>query len=555
MTPIAQTPSPLHLAPATPPQPAAIPLSVVIPAFDAERTLGAGLQALIAQARQFEPPVEVIVVDDGSHDGTAELARSLGAQVIVQANQGPAAARNHGVAAASGEIVLFTDSDCEPAPGWLAAMIRPFNDPDVVGVKGAYLTRQRELTPRFVQVEYEDRYDRMRQRASIDFIDTYSAAYRRALFLENGGFDTIFATASVEDQEFSFRLAQKGYRLVFASAAQVYHQHDHNLREYIRRKFFIGYYKALLTRWLPERLFKDSHTPQVLKVQMGLASLTAALLPAALFWTPARWGAGATALAFLLTALPFTWKALRKDLPVGLLAPFMLAVRALTLTAGFAAGQIHFRGDASGARRPLLNARQRAAKRLLDLIGASLGLAVSLIPMLFIAVAIKLDSPGPIFFTQTRVGANGRPFRLVKFRSMVHNAEARRHEVVDLDALQEPAYKVRNDPRVTRVGRWLRRFSLDELPQFVNVLRGEMSLVGPRPEEAALVARYNDWQRRRLAVKPGMTGPMQINGRGDLTLAQRVALEVDYIEHYSLARDLTILLRTLPAVLRGEGSY
>ena len=130
-----------------------------------------------------------------------------------------------------------------------------------------------------------------------------------------------------------------------------------------------------------------------------------------------------------------------------------------------------------------------------------------------------------------------------------------RHEVVDLDALAEPAYKIRDDPRVTRVGRWLRRFSLDELPQFVNVLIGNMSLVRPRPEEAALVARYNDAQRRRLAVKPGMTGPMQVNGRGDLTLAQRVALEVEYIEHYSLWRDLLILWKTLPAVARGQGSY
>jgi lipopolysaccharide/colanic/teichoic acid biosynthesis glycosyltransferase len=157
--------------------------------------------------------------------------------------------------------------------------------------------------------------------------------------------------------------------------------------------------------------------------------------------------------------------------------------------------------------------------------------------MVVIAIAIKLDTRGPIFFSQDRVGENGRLFRVYKFRSMVDNAELRRHEVVDLDALSEPA------------------FSLDELPQFVNVLRGEMSLVGPRPEEAALVARYNDWQRRRLSVKPGMTGPMQINGRGDLTLAQRVALEVEYIEHYSLWRDVAILLKTLPAVLRGEGSY
>ena len=187
--------------------------------------------------------------------------------------------------------------------------------------------------------------------------------------------------------------------------------------------------------------------------------------------------------------------------------------------------------------------------------GANLGLLLSLPLMLGIAIAIRLDSPGPVFFTQERVGENGRVFRVFKLRSMVLDAEERRRDVVDLDQLPEPAYKLPDDPRITRVGRWLRRYSLDELPQFVNVLRGEMSLVGPRPEEVALVARYNDWQRRRLAVKPGMSGPMQVNGRGRLSLTERVALEVDYIEHYSLRRDVGILVRTLPAVLRGDGSY
>ena len=530
-------------------------ISVVIPAYNAERTLPAALRALSAQIEQWPQPVEVIVVDDGSQDGTAALARSLGALTIEQVNQGPAAARNQGVAAAQGDIVLFTDSDCEPAPGWLAAMAAAFADPEVIGAKGTYLTRQTGLVPRFVQIEYEDRYDRMRGQASIDFVDTYSAGYRRAIFLENSGFDTIFATASVEDQEFSFRLAQKGYRLVFVPQAQVYHTHDQVLAEYIRRKFYIGYYKALLTRWLPERLLRDSHTPQVLKVQMALVTLTLAALPLALLWSPALWGAAGLALAFLLTALPFTLKALRKDWPVGLATPVMLAVRALTLAAGFGAGRIHFRGEVQGARLPVLSGWQRAGKRLLDIAGAAIGLAISLVPMALIAIAIKLDSRGPVFFSQTRVGENGRLFRVVKFRSMVDNAEARRHEVVDLDALAEPAYKIRDDPRVTRVGRWLRRFSLDELPQFINVLTGDMSLVGPRPEETDLVARYNDWQRRRLAVKPGMTGPMQINGRGDLTLAARVALEVEYIEHYSLWHDVIILLKTLPAVVRGKGSY
>jgi len=138
---------------------------------------------------------------------------------------------------------------------------------------------------------------------------------------------------------------------------------------------------------------------------------------------------------------------------------------------------------------------------------------------------------------------------------MIDHAEAVLPQLVDLDALAAPAFKLPHDPRVTRVGRFLRRWSLDELPQFFNVLAGDMSLVGPRPEELAVVARYTDDQRRRLAVKPGMTGPMQVNGRGDLSFDERLRLELDYIDRYSVVRDLGILLRTLPAVIGGKGAY
>jgi lipopolysaccharide/colanic/teichoic acid biosynthesis glycosyltransferase len=171
------------------------------------------------------------------------------------------------------------------------------------------------------------------------------------------------------------------------------------------------------------------------------------------------------------------------------------------------------------------------------------------------AVAIKLDSPGPVFFWQVRVGENGRPFRIIKLRTMVADAEAKLENLVDLDALTEPAFKLKHDPRVTRVGRLLRRTSLDEAPQFYNVLRGDMSLVGPRPEEMRVVQRYRDDQRRRLAVKPGMTGPMQVSGRGDLAFTDRLQLELDYIEHYSLRRDVEILLRTFPAIFHGDGAH
>jgi len=536
-------------------------VSVVVPAYNAVETLPACLEAL---AHQNYPCAgyEVIVVDDGSTDGTAAIARECGVQVMSQPNAGPASARNRGAGIARGEFLLFTDSDCAPVPGWIAALIAPFAEPSVAGAKGAYLTRQSAIVPRFTQLEYQERYDRMAGRDSIDFVDTYSAAYRRDVFLVNGGFDTAFPTASVEDQELSFRLAEKGYRLVFVPGAQVYHRHNLTLNAYVRRKFLIGYWKALLAHWHPGRMVSDSHTPQILKVQMGLvaamllgvlaSTLASLLLPTA--WLPGWAAVAASVCAFLLTEIPFLAKSWRRDRAIVVPAAGLLWVRALALGAGFAWGLMRQR-DRAQARRSPLSGPQRLTKRLLDLALATLSLVVTAVPMAMIAVAVKLDSPGPLIFSQVRVGQNGRPFRILKFRTMVAQAEQMLPQLVDLDALEQPAFKLQDDPRVTRVGHFLRRYSLDELPQLANVMRGEMSLVGPRPEQIALVQRYTDSQRRRLAVKPGMTGPMQVNGRGDLRFEQRLALELDYIAHYSVRRDLAILMRTLPAVLRGDGAY
>ncbi len=194
-------------------------------------------------------------------------------------------------------------------------------------------------------------------------------------------------------------------------------------------------------------------------------------------------------------------------------------------------------------------------KRCFDVIVSAVGLLLSAPLFPVVALAIRLDCPGPAIFSQLRAGLGGRPFRMYKFRSMYRDAENQLSDLVDLDALPEPAFKLRDDPRVTRVGRFLRRLSLDELPQLWNVLRGDMSIVGPRPEELALVARYQPEHRFRLQVKPGMTGPMQVSGRGELAFAERLAVELDYVERVSLARDLWILLRTLPALSRGTGAY
>jgi lipopolysaccharide/colanic/teichoic acid biosynthesis glycosyltransferase len=199
--------------------------------------------------------------------------------------------------------------------------------------------------------------------------------------------------------------------------------------------------------------------------------------------------------------------------------------------------------------------RVAVLKRLIDLVGALVGLIVTVPLMVLIAIAIRLDSTGPIFFVQTRAGQGGKPFRMYKFRSMIVDAETRLNEVIAANRLPPPVFKIPADPRVTRVSRILRRFSLDELPQFVNVLKGEMSLVGPRPEEMRIVALYADWHRKRLAVKPGITGPMQTFGRGALSLDERVRLELKYIENYSVWQDFYFLLKTIPAVLGGRGAF
>jgi exopolysaccharide biosynthesis polyprenyl glycosylphosphotransferase len=194
-------------------------------------------------------------------------------------------------------------------------------------------------------------------------------------------------------------------------------------------------------------------------------------------------------------------------------------------------------------------------KRSFDLLLSLLALLVTAPLFPVIALAIRFDSRGRPIFAQRRAGMDGKAFRLYKFRTMRADAEEQLATVVDLDQLEDPMFKLNGDPRVTRVGRILRRLSLDELPQLYNVLRGDMSIVGPRPEQVELVQRYRPEHHFRLTVKPGLTGPMQVYGRGELTFAERLAVELDYVENLSLAQDIKILATTVPVVLRGKGAY
>ena len=197
----------------------------------------------------------------------------------------------------------------------------------------------------------------------------------------------------------------------------------------------------------------------------------------------------------------------------------------------------------------------RLLKRGGDLVLGAAALVLLAPLFLVIMIAIKLHDRGPVLFRQERVGQGGKPFTMLKFRSMNEDAEDSLPELVDLEELPTPMFKLRSDPRVTAVGRVLRRLSLDELPQLWNVLRGEMSLVGPRPEERVVVERYEPQHAFRFQLKPGITGPMQVFGRGELSFEERLAVEIDYIENLSVTRDLWLLAQTVPAVVRGTGAF
>jgi exopolysaccharide biosynthesis polyprenyl glycosylphosphotransferase len=206
-------------------------------------------------------------------------------------------------------------------------------------------------------------------------------------------------------------------------------------------------------------------------------------------------------------------------------------------------------------RETALTPYQRVVKRLFDLIVTPFIMLPALPLMAAIAIAVKLDSPGPVIFRQQRAGENGRLFNMLKFRSMFVDAEARATEMVQSTDDGEVKHKDPDDPRVTHIGKFIRRTSLDELPQLFNVLKGEMSLVGPRPEMPWLVEKYKPWQRQRFTVPQGMTGWWQVNGRSDNLMHQNTDKDLYYIQHYSILLDLKILIRTVRVVIEGKGAF
>jgi GT2 family glycosyltransferase len=250
---------------------------------------------------------------------------------------------------ARGAILLFTDDDCVPMPDWLDAMLAPFNDPEVIGVKGVYRTHQQAIAARFVQVEYEDKYRLMSALPSIDFIDTYSAGFIRARFLEMGGYDTSFPVACAEDVELSYRMSARGWQMRFVPQAIVYHTHPDTLSKYLRKKYKFAFWRVLAVSKNPSKGVKDSHTPQLMKLQLLLApALVAAVLVDAVA-RPKIPATGIVAVLFAASTVPFSLRATQKDPLVGTISPVLLALRACAQFLGVAAGMIYARGRAQRA--------------------------------------------------------------------------------------------------------------------------------------------------------------------------------------------------------------
>ncbi|EHJ45987.1 glycosyl transferase family 2 (plasmid) [Solidesulfovibrio carbinoliphilus subsp. oakridgensis] len=314
--------------------PQSVDVTVVVPAYNAAATLPATLAGLAAQ--RFAGRVEVIVVDDGSTDATAAVAEAAGATVLRQKNQGPATARNAGATAGRGELLVFTDADCEPHPDFLAALTRPLADPGVSGVQGAYRTRQPQLVARFAQAEFEDRYAFTARFPCLDLVATYAAAFRRELFLQEGGFDTSYPVANNEDTEFSYRLCRLGHRLVFAPKALVFHRHPATLGKYLRIKFWRAYWRLAACRDHPEKVLRDGYTPGVVRLQTALAGLLALGL---IFWPVTALGgvlALAGGVAVLCSALPFAAFAGKRDRGLAVAAPGLVLARSLAFAGGAA---------------------------------------------------------------------------------------------------------------------------------------------------------------------------------------------------------------------------
>lgn len=319
--------------------------SIIVPVFNSQESIGKCLDSLLNQKTVFD--YEIIVVDDGSKDATKKILMQYEKKDKIKAfflnNKGPASARNFGVKKAVGEIVVFVDSDCEAKQDWLNEMIKPFSDPRVVGCQGAYKTKQKSLIARFVQIEIENRYKKMMNSKKLDWIGSYSAAYKKSIFEEVKGFDSNYLTASGEDPDLSYTLSENNKKLVFNPKAIVYHKHVENLLGYLKKKFVHSYWRVRLYSKHKKKIISDSYTPQALKLQLFSFALFFFGFTLSFFLENSVLGLLAlfSLIIFAFSSLPFVFYAFSKDFFVGLIAFPLIFLRTIAFMLGIFQGVLH----------------------------------------------------------------------------------------------------------------------------------------------------------------------------------------------------------------------
>ncbi|MGA2112726.1 MAG: glycosyltransferase [Anaerolineales bacterium] len=517
-------------------------ITVIIPARNASRTLAGCLSALRVQTIS-QAKYEIIVVDDGSTDATPEVAANHGVRLVRIAAQGPAAARNAGAELARGQLLVFTEADCVPTRDFLERMAGAFIDPDVVAAQGAFLSFQTDLIPLFVQSEQGYQYWRMEAMASINAIDLFAAAFKKSIFLLNRGFDPGFAAGGMEGRELAYRLAQKGYRMVFAPSALVYRRHALTLRPYLSEKFRNSYWRAHLLGWHPKRLMGDSQLSGHRIFQSLLAWLIPVLAPLALL-NPRFWVVIAAGLVvFGLGAWQELLLILKRNPALLIIAPWLMFLRALVEGAGLVAGFVDAGREVQREHWTPMSLVDRILKRLQDLILSGLGLLLFLPVLLLSALAIFVETHTRVVSLHLRLGEDGLPFEMVWLEPSLGLVQERLPRF-------GPAEETPDSPEEPlvghgRIGGALGRLGIYRLLWLWNVFWGEMSLVGPVPERRENLLHYSDRQRRRFAFRPGVTGPSQILLGENAPLGERLPLELNYADHYSLKSDLQILVRSL----------
>jgi glycosyltransferase involved in cell wall biosynthesis len=312
-------------------------VSIIVPVFNGMSTLPDLLDS--TERQDYAGEYEVILVDDGSTEGSGEYAEQRGYNVIRQKNQGPGIARNVGANNARGELLVFTDSDCNLDPDFITELTKPLLEPEIVGSQGVFYSNQKNIVARFIQAEILERYDRELKAETVDWIGTYAACYRKDVFLANGGFSDIYSS---EDAEFSIRLSKQGYKMLFAPKARCQHVNYENFFKFLRFKYKRAYWTIWLYKKYPERMVSDKMTPSARKNMMVVLSLAAAFLVLGLFNSWALYLALLFAVIFILYTIPFSVRVWREDKLISVLSPLFLTARTICYIFGFAKGIIDY---------------------------------------------------------------------------------------------------------------------------------------------------------------------------------------------------------------------